>query len=375
MKKFHFAHASIFLLLLVLMACSPAARLGRIAPLQLRVLDRWDAPANWQWAGTRVEGLSGIDYNANADEYYLISDDRSQYQPARYYTARISIKDNGFDTIQILRVDTLRDRHGQAFPFKAVDPESIRYDALSGFRIWSSEGERTPSSGRYIQPMVRYINQRGYQLDSLPLPAHLSIYKEEKGARDNGTIEGISFSPDYRKIWICMEEPLYQDGPRIDTNDNSSYLRLTAIDRFSVQPLAEYAYQPDPVVESPIPATAFRINGVPEILFIDSVQLLIMERSYSTNRAGCSIRIYLASIEGASSILGLESLRNNRAVKPLSKRLLLNMDELGMMVDNVEGICFGPRLPNGNRSVLLVSDDNFSAQQQTQFWLLELKAK
>ena len=114
---------------------------------------------------------------------------------------------------------------------------------------------------------------------------------------------------------------------------------------------------------------------MPEILFIDSAQLLVMERSYSTNREGCSIRIYLASIEGASSILGLESLRNNRAVKPLSKRLLLNMDELGMMVDNVEGICFGPRLPNGNRSVLLVSDDNFSAQQQTQFWLLELKAK
>ncbi|MDX2939877.1 esterase-like activity of phytase family protein [Streptomyces ipomoeae] len=36
-------------------------------------------------------------------------------------------------------------------------------------------------------------------------------------------------------------------------------------------------------------------------------------------------------------------------------------------VDNVEGITLGPRLPDGRRTVLLVSDDNFSAVQTTQF--------
>ncbi len=36
-------------------------------------------------------------------------------------------------------------------------------------------------------------------------------------------------------------------------------------------------------------------------------------------------------------------------------------------VDNVEGITPGPCLPDGRRTVLLVSDDNFSSVQTTRF--------
>ena len=36
-------------------------------------------------------------------------------------------------------------------------------------------------------------------------------------------------------------------------------------------------------------------------------------------------------------------------------------------IDNVEGITLGPRLPDGRRAVVLVSDDNFNPAQTTQF--------
>ena len=36
--------------------------------------------------------------------------------------------------------------------------------------------------------------------------------------------------------------------------------------------------------------------------------------------------------------------------------------------DNVEGITFGPKLSDGRQSVVLVTDDNFNAQQATQFF-------
>ncbi len=36
-------------------------------------------------------------------------------------------------------------------------------------------------------------------------------------------------------------------------------------------------------------------------------------------------------------------------------------------LDNVEGITLGPKLADGRQSVVLVSDDNFSPQQITQF--------
>jgi hypothetical protein len=48
------------------------------------------------------------------------------------------------------------------------------------------------------------------------------------------------------------------------------------------------------------------------------------------------------------------------------------MDTLGRWVDNVEGATLGPRLPNGKRSLLFVTDDNFSEQERTQFFLFEV---
>ena len=45
------------------------------------------------------------------------------------------------------------------------------------------------------------------------------------------------------------------------------------------------------------------------------------------------------------------------------------------IIDNIEGMTFGPELPNGNKSLILVSDDNFSSygRQITQFILLEIE--
>jgi hypothetical protein len=36
-------------------------------------------------------------------------------------------------------------------------------------------------------------------------------------------------------------------------------------------------------------------------------------------------------------------------------------------LDNVEGITLGPKLSDGRQSVVLVTDDNFSPEQATQF--------
>ena len=36
-------------------------------------------------------------------------------------------------------------------------------------------------------------------------------------------------------------------------------------------------------------------------------------------------------------------------------------------LDNTEGMCWGPRRPDGRRTLVVVSDDNFNARQVTQF--------
>ena len=65
--------------------------------------------------------------------------------------------------------------------------------------------------------------------------------------------------------------------------------------------------------------------------------------------------------------------RRRVGADPLARKtLLLDLDELGIPLDNVEGMTFGPRLPDGRRSVVLVSDNNFAASQFTQFLLFAL---
>ena len=62
----------------------------------------------------------------------------------------------------------------------------------------------------------------------------------------------------------------------------------------------------------------------------------------------------------------------NQKFKVASKKLILNMDDLGIFIDNIEGLTFGPKLANGNPSIIFVSDNNFSDKQKTQVLVFEL---
>jgi hypothetical protein len=60
------------------------------------------------------------------------------------------------------------------------------------------------------------------------------------------------------------------------------------------------------------------------------------------------------------------------AFTPVAKRLLFEFNDLGIPIDNIEGMTFGPTLPDGRQSLVIVSDNNFGAGQFTQFVLLAL---
>jgi hypothetical protein len=48
------------------------------------------------------------------------------------------------------------------------------------------------------------------------------------------------------------------------------------------------------------------------------------------------------------------------------------MDDLGIYIDNIEGVTFGPTLPNGHATLIFVADDNFKQIQKTQLLLFEV---
>ena len=64
----------------------------------------------------------------------------------------------------------------------------------------------------------------------------------------------------------------------------------------------------------------------------------------------------------------------NEVFTPVTKRLILNVEtDLGIEPDNIEGMAFGPALPDGRLPLILVSDNNFAATQTTQFIVLAVE--
>lgn len=55
----------------------------------LKFLREYDVPYNKDFQNTIIGGLSGIDYDPQKKVYYIISDDRSEKNPARFYEAEI----------------------------------------------------------------------------------------------------------------------------------------------------------------------------------------------------------------------------------------------------------------------------------------------
>jgi len=347
---------------------------------RLKFLSEFDVPHNLQYNNTTVGGLSGIDYDARKKVYYLICDDRSAINPARFYTAKLNISSKGIDSVYFVNVTLLKQKNGKPYPNSkqdprhTPDPEAMRLNSLTGQLVWSSEGERIVKASDTVleNPAVTIISPDGNYKDTFPLPKQLHMHAAEKGPRQNGVLEGMSFANNYKNLFVNVEEPLYEDGPRAGLKDTTTWIRILKYETATKKLLAQYAYHIEPIPHEPIPASGFMINGVPDILALDANHLLVMERAFSTGNMACTIKIYQADLSKATNIAGVSSLKTHPPARPASKKLLLNMDNLGRFIDNVEGMTFGPMLPNGHKSLVMVADNNFNLLERTQFFLFEV---
>lgn len=371
----------LFTIIFLLGACTTNRRVQQTSNIQhLKFLSEYIVPFNYQFQNTTVGGLSGIDYNASKNEYYLISDDRSDKNPARFYTANILINNDKIDSVVFSKVTSFKNQEGDVYPnskqdpFHTPDPEALRFDRKNNRFIWSSEGERivNPSKTILENPSVTEIDSNGNFIDTFALPPEVKMTSKEYGPRQNGVFEGLTFTDNYNSLLVSVEEPLLQDGPAA-TVDSGGITRIIKFNIPAKKTVAEYAYKIDPVAHPPFPAGSFKINGIPDILSIDSNHLLVIERSYSTGHLSCTIKVYLADISSAQNIEGLNSLKGNTSFKLVKKTLLLNMDDLGIFIDNIEGVTFGPTLPDGKRSLFFIADNNFNPLEKTQLLLFEIE--
>ncbi|MBL0881942.1 MAG: esterase-like activity of phytase family protein [Chitinophagaceae bacterium] len=365
----------------VIYACSPTKRgTLQVAPSSLRLIDVYDIPYQFYSQQTTVGGLSGIDFDSVQQIFYTISDDRSALQPARFYSMKILFSDNKIDTVLFQQAITLQQPNGQPYPSskenpqQTPDPEAIRYNPIKKQLVWTSEGERivTAKDTVIADPSIQVVDRTGKYIRSFSLPDNLRMSAQEKGPRRNGVLEGATFTNNYQNILVSLEEPRYEDGEQAKLEPHDAWVRLYKFNVSKGKAVAQYAYKLDPVAYAPNPPGSFMVNGIPDIMDIGNNKLLVMERSFSTGRLACTIKIFMVDLNDAEDISSINSLKNNPPQKPLRKKLLLNLDELGIYTDNVEGMCLGPRLKNGKRSLWMIADNNFSALEKSQLFLFEV---
>ena len=334
------------------------------AGVQLKFLDEYVLPNNITVNGTLVGGLSGIDFKNGT--YYIACDDAEN---PRFYKADINIVSDKITDVNITEVVTIEntDEH--------LDLESILFDTTSLKVLLASEG--SINGGK--DPLLISVNRQGSGIEKFEVPAYYKADSEQKPIH-NGVFEGLADSFDTNGYWLATELPLESDGIPPTATEANSPVRCTYFNKQTKQPESQFAYLLDKIARPPQPPTGFAVNGLTDILAYAPNKFFVIERSFSSGNANqsVSIKIYDVDNNEATNTLAELSL-GTTAFTPAKKELVFNFDNVrgqltNGIIDNVEGICFGPILSNGNPSVILIVDNDFNQQgnRLNQFLLLEL---
>src|SRR5690606_29734921 len=185
---------------------------------------------------------------------------------------------------------------------RSADLESMRYNPVHNFFVRGSEGQRRIRPVQQLQNAdIVIMDKNGNWIDSFPLPPNMLMQPEEKGPRHNSVFEGLDFSENFQRLYVSVEEPLYEDGPKAGLGDSTSWVRIMEFDIPSRKQVAQYAYETDPVPHPANPVGAFKVNGISDIMLVGDKKFIIIERAYSFGRLESDIRLFLADATDAEN--------------------------------------------------------------------------
>lgn len=340
----------------------------------------------------RLGGLgSGIAWSGSGDRYVMIADrgagDGAVSFRCRFHEVAVHI-DPGHPqpvTAEVLKTTLLSGPHQEsliglaaAIPDgtpgmpKRFDPEAIRLTREN--RVLVSD-EYGPSliefdlNGAWVQdwrlPEVLLI-QHPAATPVQELPPH-----NTSGRQSNRGAEGLAITPDGQTMVILMQGPLIQDGALdADGKRRGMVVRLVAIDRTTGH-ATQYAY----CLESP----AYGLN---EIEAINNHEFLVIERDGKGGKKAAFKRIAHIDIKTATPIDSQTVFADGNlpdSIRPVGKSWLIDLldPRWGLagkdFPEKTEGLALGPKLPDGRRSLLITSDNDFQPQVPTRIDVFALR--
>ncbi len=391
-----FLLASAIALLTFLSSCTlpvASAQERTFLNLSLDFLSEYQLPKQ-TFKNTPIGELSALAYDRQRNLFYAVSDDRSRFAPARFYTLKLTLNATqatkeqpatssiGIQKIDIENVTFLINPEGKTYSENTIDPEGI---ALSPQQSVFIASEGVVRKG--ISPFVNEFDLKTGRLrQSLPIPQHyipdVTEEKQQRGVQDNLAFESLTLSPvgylsasaEPFRLFTATESALVQDldpvarSPKDTLQKTGAKCRLLHYLLSDGPPLliSEHLYQLD---SSPSGAVE---HGLADLLALDqSGHFLSLERFLGPS--GFSAKIFQVATGGATDTSRIASLKGElTGVEPVKKKLLLDLSQLGITLGKLEGMTLGPRLPDGTQSLVLVSDNDFKDSQVNQFLLFRL---
>ena len=274
-------------------------------------------------------GLSAI--SLNRDGRYYCVDDRG----GMLHEAEIRLDEGNDDgTFTVLRSVKLVGR---------VDLEGCACDPLTGW-VWVSDEHDTsiraydPSSGRMVAKAA--------------VPEVV-----RKNVRRNRSIEGLAISPDGLRMYASNEDTLECDGEPA-SQERGGIVRIQEFSRSDAADIWKVSrhlrYMTDPIEGSDFKGQS--VSGVSALCVPESGRLLVLEREMSVKKALMpTIRCRIYEVDPSAP---------PREDGTVAKRLLWGENT---MFANYEGLCRGPDLPDGSRTLVLVSDAGGGADARVLF--------
>jgi hypothetical protein len=207
------------------------------------------------------------------------------------------------------------------------------------------------------------------------------------GRQSGRGYEGLAITPDGNTLLAILQDPLHEEGNRNDGR-RSRNLRIVRFDVPTGASTGQFVYQVEDIVDinERVPSAPFtttnqgRNVGVSAITAIDDQRFLVLERdgrgwdvenaalSDPVLNAAAIKRVYQIDIAGATDVSQTSFAGSSTlpaGVVPVSKRLLFDiqadLEYAGLTIPSkLEGLAIGPRLADGQYSLIISSDNDFS---------------
>jgi hypothetical protein len=260
-----------------------------------------------------------------------------------------------------------------------LDPEGIRVAPDGTFYISDEYG-----------PYIFQFNRQGHLLRRIELPSKFAIANPSSdpneellgntaGRQANRGMEGLAISPDGSTLFGIMQNALLQDhglNPPPSTDRLGLNNRILKVD-LATGATHEYVYVLDAIN---------RGQGVCELLAINDHEFLVVERDNRSNlqsppQAPTRKTIYKIDLGGATDVSAIASLPAGAlpaGVTPVSKSLFINLLDAGLNLlatipEKIEGLSWGPDLPDGRHVLYVISDNDLNSNLATQIYAFAIE--